>query len=389
MIKNLFVLITAVLVSALSAMFAVGNLNAAPSGVWPSNGFQYERSIKNGVLNAITQAENLESITISDNLAQSARKAFILEPTADFAAATIGLSIPADKIDQKRAIMRNAAKMTKRNSVVSGWLMGDSGARGDVTELLELYDTTLRIGGPRSGYLASLLASSLENPSFVEPIREMLLSDPPWAGRFWAKLVDHEKSLSNGLPLRISLIDQELDNVVYSDLGYIQALVDAEYFEEADRLYSALVSETPDHKNLIRNPSFDTLSRYPPLDWELRARGTYGAVIDRSTGQLQMSAVNRTSAILARQLVRFSSLKAKLSVDMARNDNAVLAGSIKCAESGGSDAPINFTIDQKKQATDLDRPRNDCQYYWLELRLRMQSVDPSEIDINKISLFSL
>ena len=391
MIKNLLIWVAAITLSSASGAAAFGAIakNKAPElavSLFPTNGFAAEAAAAGLVKAFVAKNRGEFPNQLNPSWNALALQAFESEPVTPDAITVIALSRSGNV---RRGLMQKAFELSRRQQLVTGWLIIDSGLRDDIASILTYYDTILRTSSSASAALIPVMANALANEKFVEPFATLLATDPPWTGRFWSQTVRTGVAASNAAELRQILYKPNEQNNVYQDDNLIKMLLEQKQFIKAERLYY-LLSGTKTKNEIIRNSRFRRESRYPPLDWELVSTGEYGAVI--SQGQLSLSAVRNSGGLFGRKLVKLPNTILEMKLNLVRSppDEAYLFLGLSCAETV-LDAPRNIRIPLNKKSTIsiINNSEAACNYYWLDITGRSAgNGDDFDISIKSISLDS-
>lgn len=389
--KNLLIWFVAAAFAAVSCSSALGGIakNKSPDlalSLFPKNGFAYENRATGQVKAFLTKNQGQfpdQEIAVSNRLAIAA---FDSEPVSPDAISVIAL---ANTGDVRRELMRKAFALSRRQQLVTGWMITDSGLRDDIPSILRYYDTVLRTSAPAGAALIPVMANALADEKFVEPFASILKDDPPWAGRFWNQVIRTKEAASNAADLRHILYRANEPTRVYQDEYLIKMLLVQGRFIKAERLYY-LLSGIETKNKLLRNGEFLQKSRYPPMDWELVSTGEYGAEISQE--QLNLSAVRNSGGLFARQLVKLPKSLLELKMVLAEDppDAARLYLGLSCAQDLLR-KPENIRIPVEKETTIsvISNDRAECRYYWLDITGRSaDNSDGFDISVKSISFES-
>ena len=316
-----------------------------------------------------TLASPAETITtISDQVAQLARASYIAEPTTAGSVSAFALTAPDLDDEARLRLMEESQQLTKRNPLAIIWLAGEAAKRGDLASVIKQYDLGMRRGGNVAGTLSAGLAGITAREGAPQILETMFLDNPPWAGRYWAKLPQYPAALPNGTDLRIRMMDRQLDPVQFNDPALMNALVQNRMFDQAWRLYDALApGQAPDQ--VLHNGDFTQPTLYAPLDWQLTRQGTFGSGIDTARGTMEVNATNARRSTLAQQLIRLPSGSYALSiVASGKEKGAKLPVSLQLACADGTSSMVPRMIDlANDQPITLANNAAACTYYWLRL----------------------
>lgn len=388
MMKNIVIVIVSLaimLTSALTALGAITKTRAPEIGalLQPLNGFASETLASNALRAMIISNQGQFPGTISPDLTKLAKQAFLAEPITPDAIAILALD-GDDRI--KRKLMNQAFALSRRQQLVSGWMIADSGNRNDIPAVLDHYDTMLRTTSSANSTIMPLLAKAIENDEFVEPFADLLSENPRWAMQFWTTAVATPEALENAARLRELRYAAGDTDLLSTDSLLISALVRDKQFETGRRLYQIL-NEPAQSSPGSENRSFEHEPRYPPFDWMLYSTGQYGAVI--IDGALRLSAVPNSGGLFARKLVRMPSGILQIEVHSADiTDDADVGVSLTCAESvDNAPRPISIPLRGKLTKQKISNVQSGCGFYWLDINARAgESGAGLDISFDTVSL---
>ena len=98
--------------------------------VLPTNGFAFENVASILVISSIAKNGGKFEDIVSSEALDSAINAFLREPVVPEAIATIALSKQGD---DRRQLMQDAFGLSRREPLVTGWLIADSGSQNDLS----------------------------------------------------------------------------------------------------------------------------------------------------------------------------------------------------------------------------------------------------------------
>mgnify|MGYP005991727225 CR=1 FL=1 len=369
MVKNAIIWIFGLGIALVSGLTAAGAItkNTAPElavSLHPANGFASETLASNSLKVAVAANGGLFPDSVDPAAVTFAKQAFRSEPITPEA---IGVFALANTEGNKREIMREAFALSRRQQLVTGWMILDAGSREDIPAILSYYDTMLRTSSSAASVVIPTIAGALSNTSFIEPFADLLAKGPPWARRFWETVAVTPGSIENAARLRERLFTPNEENESYRDSSLINALVTSERFEAADTLYQMLAGDK-NTRSPLHNGSFEHEPEYPPFDWQLFSNGEYGAAI--TGGSLQLSAIPSSGGVFARQLVKLPRAIFEISVksDAGISDDATISIEIKCAEKlATTPQPIRISLTGTLTARQISNEQSECRFYWLEL----------------------
>ncbi|MEH6714999.1 hypothetical protein [Parasphingorhabdus flavimaris] len=387
--KNINIWLAALMIAVTSGLLTVGAVakSKAPElaiTLYPANGFAAENVAARSIKVAITENSGQFPDQVDPQITALARNAFIAEPITPVAIAILALGKAEP---EKRKLMSESLSLSRRQLLVSAWMVADSGAREDIPGLLDHYDTMLRTSSTAASVIIPLMARTLANDNFVLPFANLLAKQPPWAYEFWRTVVRTPEAIGNAARLREMLYKPDESDDTYRDTQLISALVSDQQFETAEALYFLLVGEDKTG-SLLKNGSFEAIPEYSPIDWQLFSTGEYGATV--TEGKLELSAIRNSGGLFARQLVelpaKVMTIDIKPSVSIP--DNAEIAVSLKCAQAM-NESPQTIRIPLKQQIKNLqiDNARSGCSFFWLDIiGQASENGDGFDIALDSISL---
>tara|TARA_R110002124_G_scaffold101462_6_gene249049 strand:- start:12196 stop:13320 length:1125 start_codon:yes stop_codon:yes gene_type:complete len=372
-------------VSALTAIGAVSKktMPGIAVALKPLNGFAVERLASGLVKAAIASNRGEVPHKISDRLASLAKTAFYEEPLTPAAVAMLALAGPP--ASDRQRLMAAAESLSRREPLITAWMIADSKARDDIPAILAHYDTMLRTSSTAGALILPAMGMTLTNSDFIEPMASLLKTDPPWAPQFWGTVVVLPEAIGNASELRKRLYRAQDDKVVYRDADLIGELVFHHQFEQAESLYRVLAGESSEVP-LLTNSSFKNEPVYPPLDWQLFSSGSYGANI--KDGNLRLSAMRNSGGLFARQLINIPATTLQIDVQMSRAvpDQADLAIVLQCGENNNNmSREVRIKLTDSSISRTIDNRNSGCRYYWLNVTGRA-SDEGFDMSIESISI---
>lgn len=376
------------LTSGLTAMGAIAKRKAPELAItiMPANGFALGEMASNLIKTSVTENLGQFPDRVNPETIDFARMAFIAEPVAPEAIAILALGATDHP---KEKLMSEAFLLSRRQSLVTAWMIADSGAREDMPALLNYYDTMLRTNASVAPAIISMMAETLANDSFVSPFASLLEKQPPWAYQFWGAVTGKPGSIGNAARLREILYKPNESDGIYRDQNLIRALVNNKQFETAEALYHLLVGQK-EAGALLKNGFFEAERPYPPIDWQLFSTGEYGALV--TDGKLKLSAIRNSGGRFARRLINLPSriLTMEISSSTSMVDSAQIFITLSCAEKT-NDAPrtIKFLLKGKIETLKLDNSQSGCRYYWLDVNGRtLENSDGFDVSLDSIKIIS-
>lgn len=370
MLRTLLIWLVAAVLAIGSAATALGAItkNKAPElalSLFPQNGFASESLVARLTRSFLVESRGGFPDRVDPSWTALAVQAFEAEAVVADAIAVIALSRTGDA---RRDTMRKAFELSRRQQLVTGWMIIDSGRRNDIPAILDYYDTALRTSSTAAGVIIPVMANALTNEDFVEPFTLLLLRDPIWAPLFWRQVVQTPNSLINASKLRKAVEKNNGTKGLFQDSALISNLVREGQFEEAQSLYKTLTSKKQTDTGVVRNSNFRLGSEFPPFDWQLFSTGEYGAAI--SQGNMNLSAIGNAGGMMARQLARLPKGVLALEVEAVGvvPTGADLYVEFLCAvRSKSKSRAIKIPLSGKLTRQKIDNTEGACPYYWINI----------------------
>ena len=369
MIKNITICLAAIMFALLSASVTLGGVakNKVPAiaiGLWPVNGFAFEKEALNSVKDRMAKASGQFPDAVSPATLSQAIQAFDREPTAVNAIAVLALHAP----EKERAeLMNKAFALSRREPLVTAWLIYHSARQENAAISLQYYDVLLRSSASSASIVLPPMAEALANEEFIAPMARLLEKNPPWAKSFWYQLLATKSALRNTAALRMSLDTSHINQDSFLDSELINTLISNNELSQASKFYSYL-TKTGTNRDIVRDPNFDRTPKYPPFEWETFSTGEYGATI--SNGYLEVSATRSARGPFARQLIRLPLGKSEISVQFAEPlpTDSEFSLTLQCADTSAPQNTINRVLIEKQQTVAvIDNRESSCPFFWLVL----------------------
>lgn len=351
----------------------------------PANGFAYERR---AAADTVRGNDNLQNIRISNASLNDALAALRREPLASTALTIVGLQRGASADAAK--IISRANTIDKRQLVANAWLINYHGTAGRSGRVLKLLDEALRVSPGLSERYMPAFAQALENRESLPIFQQLLERRPIWQQAFWQAVSGRPAALPNAEILRARMLAGSFALDKTDDL-LIDAFVRARRMDLALSYAKHLPALPEDAGNLLRNSSFNEMSRLPPIDWELTSDGRVGAAVDEGRGSLEINAIAGSSALVARQLVALTPgnyvLFAKLGQATLTSGSDILLH-ITCAEAVAG-APARLDV---RMTGDVERPfaipeGAPCRFYWVGIEFSaMDSSGPALASLAEVRI---
>jgi hypothetical protein len=177
--------------------------------------------------------------------------------------------------------MQAAADRSLSESVAVYWMLQRSFATKDYARTVFYADTFLRKRPQLIEHVIPILArlaESNDEPA-VDALTSVLASDPPWRGRFFARLPKGITDARTPLNLLLSVKAADKPPTTRELDSYLRFLIDQELYELAYYTWlQFLPAEELGRIGFIANSSFESTPSGLPFDWVI-AQGT-GATID-------------------------------------------------------------------------------------------------------------
>lgn len=268
---------------------------------------------------------------LSTDLVALARLVYAADPLNAKVLRTIALGqVIHEDADQARAIMRTAARLSKRDEITNFWLAQDYGRLGEVENMLASFDHALRTSRrAREAAIVPVvgLSGSLEGQS---ALGELLKQRPEWETAFWREFSRNPVALASAgvffenAGLSIEQVPESSRRALYANLkrqGHFEALY---------RL-AALDPATTAGADALSAGEFIAADGANPLGWTLSSRGDFAARVHDTTGELQIDARAGSFGLAADRLVRLDG-SYELAIRMAEPvpENASLEVALVC-----------------------------------------------------------
>lgn len=348
--------------------------------LWPANGAAFE-AVTEAATRRIVTAAGSPGFNADPALIETARAALVSEPTAVAAMRVLAQAEEAaGRLDRARRLMRLAASVTKRDTLVNMWLIEDYSRGDDIVHALAVYDQTLRTLGEGRGPVLTAMASALSDPRLIQPYFRLLRQQPPWSEAFWHVAAQTPGALENAARLRMLIARARLEVPREKDEMMLSALVDQRRFETGFRLFEAIRPPGSAGGALVNNGDFSRASAYQPFDWRLTSTGALGAAIDARAGTLQISAISRggLGMIAAEQIVRLPPGRYTLRAAYRREAGGGAPPAfveLVCAESGTRMQPLRIELGRSPAALPVNLSGASCRFFWLKIGV---SVDEAQ-----------
>jgi len=389
-----------VILAAISAMAAYANsfgrlTPEVARNLWPANGFVLAElaDMEMGrLINPDTKAIPSE---LPADIRDLSERAIRLEPMAVAAIRDLAYFYQGhgeSGLTRARLLMRQAAALTRRDSVVNLWLADDYFRQNQSRPALMLYDATLRTSTFAASLLLPRMAAALRDPRAPTDFEMLLRENPPWHDSFWAAVIQDGTALRNAYVLRERLHKLGTPMPSLHDALLIQQLAAAHMFSEAFDLFAVASgrSEKTDGE-MLQNADFRRVSQFEPIDWRLISEGRYGAELDQERHVLAVSALPRAVGTVAQQLAYLPQGEYTVDVRYSNQGKAgpkPLALQASCAELNGA-RTFERTIPLPQSGEWRLRQDTFCRYVWISLRLSPEEAGQGfDVEIERLSIKS-
>ncbi|MFC4292489.1 hypothetical protein ACFOWX_08690 [Sphingorhabdus arenilitoris] len=390
MFRALVIWVSAIALSLVAGITAIGSVSKKKAPqlavmLQPVNGFALDTMSRVQLVNEIGKSNGKFPVSISSQEQSLAQRAFKSEPFS--ISAIVALAVGASTASNRDSLMTKASVLTRRDSMLSAWMIADAAEKNDLAKLLKYYDVTMRTNGASQSILLPEIAKLVANDRFIPPLATALERNPNWADAFWRTLVGTKSSLKNAVLLRRALTGPAATTARNSDVDLIAALVTNYHFDTAYQLYRQLNKDAKIGVDVFSSGSGGS-GPYAPIDWQLNSNGQYGAQI--VNGKLEISATANSGGEFAKRLMEISPGRYDVvtGIENFNDQDALLNMHISCAETkqnGAKEWKMKLGSGMNRQ--DFVAPANLCTYYWVKLKGASGTTDLDAV-INKIELVS-
>lgn len=378
-------------VNAASDVGALPIGSAARSGWFGLNGHILSLLAESGFREELashqSQVEKGEIPRLSDGLIAAAKASYAVNPLDVSSLRTIALGgILQDDKERARRIMRIAAQISKRDSIVDLWLAQDYGQLGDTSAMLASFDHALRTSVSVREATMKPVAATLADPASFAPLGKLLKLRPEWEIDFWHEFVRNPASVTNsasflaatGIPLdRIPNYDRQ---VLYNNLKL------AKQFQVLSRL-AALDPDIKASEKALTAGRFVTVEQGDPLGWTLYSKGTAAAHVLPDSGMLGIDAQPGSFGVAADRTVSLGGPQI-LAIQLAEplSSGAALDLTVECADELDAElAEIRLRANESSGRALFDS--EGCAYGTLRLSFAVdQGRSPALVRIANVTL---
>ncbi|SIO22128.1 hypothetical protein SAMN02745824_3411 [Parasphingorhabdus marina DSM 22363] len=361
---------SAILLAVLAACFSISsaarkNNTELALSFWQMDGFAHQQKASAEYREYASGSKPYEEI-VDSRLFDTARKAFVLEPTASKALAILTLDPDISEADR---LGDYAVELSRRDPLTNGLMIQRSAERNDLEALLGFYDVAMRSSYAAASTLNINMSQALHHQQAINPITRLLRRKPPWSRSFWDVVVKDRDALTNASILRQNLTRDSASTASFNDTELFRYLIGYGKFAEAKSLYNYLQDESDEKRQIVANPSFERVPAYPPLDWQFFSEGDFSADIDPAKEMVSFETFSSGEKIFARQLLALEGRKFRLDIAA---DSEQPAGQffvrLKCSrprEATGE--PLSFEVSKTRQQFEFAAAEIGCVHVWLEL----------------------
>jgi hypothetical protein len=180
------------------------------------------------------------------------------------------LAEATDDPDAVRALMQEAVKRSRRETVALFWLMNDAFNRQDFATMIQHADMLMRVRAELNEYVTSYLGQALETDEGRALVHNQLLTGPKWRKTFLHTIHKHVKMADTPLKLMLALRDQDQAPTPAEYGPYLDFLLANQFVELA---YSTWLQLQPNSEleklGLVTNSSFERDPSGQPFDWKI------------------------------------------------------------------------------------------------------------------------
>lgn len=331
-------------------------------------------------------ARTPSEVQLAGSLARAAIKA---DPTVVDAYQVLGLiAANQDRNGNAAKLFQYASSLTRRDSVVEGWLIMYEARQNNIAGVLEHFDRVLSVNVSARPRLIPALVAMLADPYTVKPIAATLAHPPNWRREFLRLAGANSASLENlgALYDIVNRSDYPIERPFMQVM--ISRLVSEKKYALAAHHYEVFTHSKVDGS--VRNGDFETDSKLVPFDWDFGSKQNevLSRVPDPVNQDNTVIGVSYSSAdpIRVRQLIRAtpgSYVLSGRSYVSAAKKASMPAWALICADNDveiGS-AEISPQTDRWRTfSTNVDVPASNCAALWLTLKPSPNRVnDGSEV----------
>ena len=323
---------------------------------------------------------------------QHAIEAFKSEPSDQYAVSVLGLSSTSD-LRRARNIFEASLRQNRRQTISSAWLAEDAARRNDLARSLTYFDLVLRRQKDADSTVLKRLVTSISDPKSIPLFVRLLKDSASWHLLFWQTASEADANLLNLAIIRASLMQFDYRQPVQYDSLLLSRLVSIGAYSQAWSLNRKLAGDTfVDRKSNHVSLGFNKERQLQPFFWIISGdRGDVGAQIDEKKSILDISSVSRSSAVVARRLLRLDNLIFRLGVevdaDLASQSGAQMGVELACAEEKRMPVALSFPIGRlRKQGAKVDLRASECHFFWLVISIDNDTDDGLDFSILDVTL---
>ncbi len=246
---------------------------------------------------------------VANELASDAIRRDPLQPVAlRILAQGLDSQTPASQ-ERAAALMSEAQRLSRRDTLTQLWFIQRNGARGKGAAMMQHFDIALRASISARPNLFPFLVTASTDPTVRVVLIRTLSARPGWEKAFATYAVREGRDLGLAAELAPRLLDarQPDDRVLYQDL--LNRLVQAGRYDVAWNVYQATGAMPKDSRAPLRGGNFEGPDAFPPFDWWFSEEPDLFASREHASGGgllLRVAASDDQSGEAARQLVRLA-----------------------------------------------------------------------------------
>jgi hypothetical protein len=177
----------------------------------------------------------------------------------------------SDLPEEKRQLMQEAVKRSRRESVAVFWLMADSFERGDLADVVAKANVLFKTRASLAPEVMVYLAAVAGDPEGRSLLARLLAQEPDWRGQFFSTLPKFVRHAGDPYELMAAMTDLGSAIAPAELVQYLRVLIEAGLVTYAKEISDALLP-APDQSPpaLLINGSFADEPSGLPFDWSLR-----------------------------------------------------------------------------------------------------------------------
>lgn len=309
------------------------------------------------------------------------RESVTRDPTNAAAWRSLGLVAQFRRDTSKTVgLFHFAERLSRRDLPTQLWLIEERVAANDIRGALRHYDIALRTSSGASQLLLPILVSATAENSIVEPLAELMATNPPWGGDLLARLAESAPSSEHLAAFMEKLArSRRLPQSLYIS-AMINRLIEARDFQNAWRIQRLIRPPGPAER-FVRNGQFDILEPASGFDWLFENDDTLGAepiMLDGAGQGASLQVHGDRPGIVARQLLLLPPGQYRVAAAAGPVDGTAPASiywSVACADAGQTQATEGQPATVHGPSTlqlAFHVPASHCTAQWLSIGIRPQ-----------------